>query len=101
MVTVNKYNIGDLVRATGIFTDSDGTQVDPTTVTVYVKDPSSNVSELVYGVDTDVIKSDTGAYYYDITIDEAGNWYYRWKGVGAAVAADQERFYVEPLLIST
>jgi hypothetical protein len=101
MAKSDAFNVGDLVRITGTWSDTAGTTVDPTTVTVYYKDPSSNITELVYGVDTDVVKSDTGIYYVDIDIDEPGNWYYRWKGVGVAQAADSDWFYINPVTIST
>jgi hypothetical protein len=97
----NKYYVGDLIRLSITFSDSDGTQIDPDAVTCYHQDPSSNIAELVYGVDTDVIKSDTGAYYVDVSVDESGNWYYRWKGVGTLDAATQGRFHVRELNIST
>lgn len=97
----NTYDVGDLVRVSGSFTDSDGTAVDPTTLTVYYKDPSGNVSELVNGTDTDVVKSATGNYYTDISIDEVGRWYYRFKGTGSAQAAGETFFLVRKLNIST
>jgi hypothetical protein len=101
MAKGDDFNVGDLVRITGTFSDSAGTNVDPTTITVYYKDPSSNITELVYGVDSDVVQSDTGIYYVDISIDESGNWYYRWKGTGSNQAADSDWFYINPLTIST
>lgn len=97
----NTYDVGDLVRVTGTFTDSDGTAVDPTTVTVYHKDPSGNITEWVYLTDTDVVQDTNGTYYADIDIDESGRWYYRFKGTGSGQAAGETYFQVRTLYIST
>lgn len=97
----NTHDIGDLVKITAAFADTDGAAVDPTAVTCYYKDPSGNISELVYGVDTDVVKSDTGSYYTTIAVDESGSWYYRWKGTGAVIAAAEDWFSVRQLEVST
>lgn len=97
----NEYSVGTLVRVTGTFTDTDGTAQDPTALTVYYKDPSANITELVYLTDTDVVKDATGIYHVDIDIDESGKWFYRFKGTGSAQAADEYWFTVERLNIST
>lgn len=91
-----KIDIGDQVRMRVQFTDPNNVDaaIDPTTVTLKHKDPSGNVTTLVYGTDVEVIKESTGTYYADITIDEAGQWSYKWFGTGAAVAAEEEGFYV-------
>lgn len=99
---VNQYNVGSQVRITGTFTNPNASDdpVDPTTITIYYKDPSGNITELS-GTDSDVTNSSTGVYYTDITIDESGTWIYRFVGTGAAVAADEGYFLVEDLFIDT
>lgn len=97
----NTYDVGDLIRVTATFTDSDGTAADPTAVTVYYKDPGGNISELVYGTDTDVVQDSTGVYHCDIDIDESGKWFYRFKGTGTVQAADEYWFTIDRLNIST
>ena len=69
------YDIGDVVRVTGTFTDADGVATDPTTVTGKYKDPSDNET-----TDSSPTNSATGVYYFDIEIDEAGSWKYRLEG---------------------
>ena len=95
----NTYDVGDLVKVTGTFTDSDGNAVDPTALTVYYKDPSGNISELVYLTDTDVVKASTGVY--TANVDVSGRWYYRFKGTGSAQAAGETFFMARDLNIST
>lgn len=88
----NSYDINDLPRTTATFTVS-GVATDPTTVTLKVKDPSGNTDTYTYAL-SQITKSSTGVYYKNIPIDEAGDWWYRWEGAGAVVAAYEGYFRV-------
>lgn len=84
------YDIGDLVTLTATLTNTAGTLSDPTSVTLTVRKPdgsSSTVSNT---------RSSTGVYTADVTIDQAGEWNYRWEGTGALVVAEEGQFYVRP-----
>lgn len=89
----NAYDVGDLVRCTGTFTDADGTATDPDTVVFKVKDPSANTTSYTYDTDAEVIKSATGVYYVDVDLDEAGTWWYRFEATGAGQSAAEDNFY--------
>lgn len=91
---MNTYDVGDNIRCVGTFTQSDGTAIDPSTVTFKHKDPSGNVTTLVYGVDVEVVKSATGIYYIDIDIDESGRWNWRVASTGTGQAAGERAFDV-------
>ena len=90
----NTYDVGDLARVTGTFTNSAGTAVDPTVVKLSYKDPSENITTLTYGTDASVIKSATGVYYCDVSIDEAGVWWFRWWATGTGQSASESWFDV-------
>lgn len=79
----NTYDVGDLVRVTGTFTDADGAATDPDVVRIKYQDPSGNDTTDLYGTNN-TVKSATGVYYLDIDIDEAGTWYYRVEGETSA-----------------
>ncbi len=81
----NTYEVGDLVRITGTWTDSASSAVDPTTVLAEHTDPSGNNTALTVG--GGITKDSTGIYYYDIDVDEAGTWIYRFYGQGGGAAA--------------
>lgn len=81
------FDVGDLVRADVTFTNSAGNVADPTTVSVIYTSPSGTTTTKTYITDSEVVKDSTGKYHIDITIDEAGMWYYRWEGTGTLVAA--------------
>lgn len=88
----NTYDVGDRVKIQGSFTDANGTAADPTAVAVKVRDPSGNVSTYTYAL-SQVTKQETGVYYMYVTIDEAGEWWYRFEGTGAVIAADEMHFW--------
>jgi len=91
----NTYDIGDLVKVTGTWTDSDDAALDPTAVFLVYKDPSGNVCDaLQYGVGAEITKASTGVYTCNISIDEAGSWYYRWYSTGTGQAAQEGYFSV-------
>jgi hypothetical protein len=93
----NTYGIGNGVRVSVKFRAvQTGAYVDPTTVTVLVKDPSLNVVPWVYGVDAEVQKTATGLYFFVVDADEAGVWEYRWEGTGVNQAASEGSFTVTP-----
>ena len=90
---MNSYVQGQLVRIWLRFKNASGTLTDPTTVTVKVEDPSGNTDTYTYAL-SQVIKDSTGVFYYDVTVDEKGVWYYRGVGTGTIVAAGQDKFTV-------
>lgn len=89
------YQVGDLVRATGTFTNAAGTVTDPAAVLAQYRDPSSNTASLTYGVDAALVKDSTGVYHVDIDADEVGWWHYRFYSTGSGQAASAPvAFYV-------
>ena len=90
----NHYEIGQIVRMTGTFTDSDGNAQDPTEVYLDLLEPDETASTLQYGVDAGMTKSATGIYYFDQAIDQDGFWYYRWYSTGTGEASDESYFRV-------
>ena len=93
------YDVGDSSVLTATFTVS-GTNTDPTTVTLYVNDPSGNVSTYTYSGAT-ITKSATGIYTKTIDLDEAGTWLYRWETTGTAKAAEEGSLSVQKQVTAT
>ena len=91
------YDVGDAIRLSAVFYDEDGAAVDPTTVTLKVKDLVPATTSYVYLTDAEVIKDRVGHYHADLVITGAGDgyWHFRWEGTGAAVAAVEEKFKVD------
>lgn len=90
------YQVGDLVRATGTFTNAAGTATNPDAVLCEYRDPSGNLTDFEYGVDAELVRDSTGVYYVDIDADEAGWWHYRFWSTGTGqAAAEPSRFHVQ------
>jgi hypothetical protein len=94
---VSYYDLGDLVKVSGAFTDADDVAQDPAAVYVQIKTPAGTVTSYQYGVDADVVKAGTGSYYINVDADEVGLWDYRWYSTGSGQAADEGQFRVGTL----
>lgn len=91
---MNTYDIGDQVRLSVAFTDSDGVAVDPTVITLKYSNPGGTVTTLVYETDAAVTRDATGEFYADIVPTTAGIWRYRWYSSGTVTAAAEGSFSV-------
>ena len=89
----NVYAKDSLVRISTEFTVS-GADSDPTTVKCFYKDPNNVVTTLTYGVGNTVVRDAVGKYHVDISATIAGNWWYRFEGTGAVVAANEGEFVI-------
>jgi hypothetical protein len=88
----NSYLKGQVIRCSAAFKDNSmGAYVDPAVVIFRELDPSHNAASHSYGVDPDVVKVSTGQYYYDLLLDEAGEWHYRWECSGIYQGAAEAR----------
>lgn len=93
----NEYDIGDVVRISGTFTSTGGAFIDPTTVTVWVKAPSSTVY-----VTTAPTNPSTGVHYVDYTPASTGVYLYRIYSTGTVITAEEGLFRVRtPFVAST
>ncbi len=97
----NVYDIGDLVKVAGAFTDVDDQDVDPTTVTFKFTDPSGNTTTYIYETDDELVQDSKGHYHANVSIDEAGTWFYRWESTGTGQAAEEGHFVVRRSNIAT
>lgn len=92
------YDVGDLVLATGTFTDIGGNPVDPSAVFFSVRDPSANLDTYQYGVDPEVTRSGAGVYSIQVDVDEPGRWKVRCYSTGTGQAADRTSFIGDPVI---
>lgn len=97
-MTINVYQRGDLPRIASVFRNSGGAATDPTGVSFKYAKPSGTVTTLVYPTDAALVKDSTGNYHVDLSLTEAGEWYYRWEATGAVQAAELGQFTVEASL---
>lgn len=91
----NLYDVGDLVRCTGIFTNAAGAAIDPAGVIARIKKPDNTIVLYTYGIDTNLIRASTGSYYVDVSALPWGHWHYRFEGVGSGQSAHEALFFVQ------
>lgn len=92
----NHYTLGQLVRVTGTFKDSDEVVQDPDNVYFSYKAPSdTTATTYTYDVDAELVKDSTGVYHVDIDANEVGTWPYRFFSTGNGQASEECRFIVQ------
>lgn len=92
---MNAYEVGDLVRITGTFTNEAGAAADPTAVSLLVKlRYVIGATATTYTYPTNITKDSTGVYHVDFAPTTEGIWDYRWIGTGAVTAACEGAFNV-------
>jgi PKD repeat protein len=89
-------DVGDVAYIVCTFTNAGGTLVAPTTITLYLQQPSGSVGTYT-AASGSVASPATGTYTFNGTATEAGYWDVRWVGDGAAVAAQQGRYFVRSI----
>lgn len=93
--TINQYDVGDAVRCTSTFADTNGTATDPDNLFFQWRTPDGTLTTKEYGVDAEVLKVSTGVYACDLNIDADGTWQYRFYGVaddGDFQGSDKHQF---------
>ncbi len=79
---------GTVLRISVTFTDDTGTAVNPTTVKFKTRDPRGTERTYTYGVDAALQNNGVGIYFFDVTPDQHGRWFYRWEATGQTMAKE-------------
>lgn len=92
---MNMYQIDTQIQLNGKFYNvAANVPADPTTTTLYVEDPSGNVTE--YGPGTPIVRTSVGVYYMLFVPSGPGEWTYQWQGTGAVIATSPAtKFFVK------
>ena len=90
------YDVGDLLRVSGAFTDAAGTAIDPTTVLFKYKVPAGTITTLTYGVDGALVKDSVGNYHVDLNMSVSGIFYFKFYSTGTGQAAAEANVTVNP-----
>lgn len=84
---MSNFDIGNIVRLSVAFTDSNNAPVDPGAISLNIRP----ISTYTY-VDNDIIRDGAGLYHYDYTPSAPGLYYYRYIGTDGATAASDGQF---------
>lgn len=94
MMRPGRIFINTEVRLTANFTDDDGVDADPETVTFTAKSPSGDAVTYTYLTDDNLGRLDAGDFYCDITPNESGRWFWRWVATGAGTTVGTEGNFI-------
>lgn len=101
------YDIGDIVRVAGTFTDTGGTVADPTTVQFLYDTPTSTAAtgytrtSTSTGVVNSIYRDSTGVYHAYVTCTGQGLYETRFTSTGAVTASGEGWFSVRSRRVST
>lgn len=102
------YDIGDVVRITGTFTDTGGTYGDPTTVNFLYDTPDTAGSPTTAtrpGTSTGnvngIVRASSGVFYYDILTTGEGLYEARFTSTGTLQTSGEAWFSVRPQRVTT
>ena len=101
------YDIGDVVRAIGTFTDTGGNVGDPTTVNFLIDTPTSTAPSTFTRTSTStgavgsINKETTGVYFYDFTATGKGLYEWRFTSTGTLAASGESWASVRPRRVTT
>jgi len=93
-VSGNVYQVETQIQINGTFVNaSTGAPVDPSTINLFVEDPTGDVTEYTTPA---VVKVSVGVYYYQLTVSLPGTWTYKWQGTGTVIATSPDTsFFVQ------
>lgn len=89
----NTYDLGNVIRLSVVFTQLGGAPIDPTAVQLNVRPYGGDIQTFTYALNQ-ITRTGVGAYYCDFTPTTPGQYFYRFSGTGAAVAAGDGQFNV-------
>lgn len=86
--------LGSVVRLSLHVASQAGDELDPGSLTFFLKQPDGSVVEYTYGADPELTRDSAGDYHVDWLTAQPGTHTYRFVGTGNYAGADEERFRV-------
>jgi hypothetical protein len=99
---MNEYQVDTQIQLNGTFYNV-GLNVlaDPSTISLFIEDPSVNVTEYTLGVNP-IVKTGVGTYFMLFVPPSPGEWTYQWQGTGNVIATSRPtRFFVRASALIT
>jgi len=85
-----KYEIDTEIQINGEFINSlTGVYIDPTSITLFVLDPSGATSNYTWPSAT-IVRDSLGHFHQQITPSKSGTWTYKWQATGAAICTSPD-----------
>lgn len=93
MSSSETYIPGDVARIWLTAADIAGDATDPSVLTIEVKPPRADI---VVPPAINIIRDSAGLYHFDLQLDKAGTWYWRWTTGAPATGAAEGQITVQP-----
>ncbi len=88
---MSNFIVGDVARLSVAIADIAGTPSDPSSLSLVVQSPGGTTTY------TDaIVKDSVGNYHFDLPLDYAGSYGYRWQSVGTNRGAIEGGVFVSP-----
>ena len=88
---MSNFIVGDVARLSVSILDVAGVPSDPTSLSLVVQSPGGTTTY------TDaIVKDSVGNYHFDLPLDYAGSYGYRWQSVGTNRGAIEGGVFVSP-----
>ena len=88
------YDVGDRRKLSVDITDENGSAADPSDVTFLMSDPDGIVTAYEYDIDSELVRTGTGAYHVEWDCLTPGNHVWRIEASGSVAAAEEAFFHV-------
>ncbi len=101
------YDIGDVVRAIGTFTDTGGTVGDPSSVNFLIDTPTSTAPTTFTRTSTatgsvgSISKETTGVYFHEFNATGRGLYEWRFTTTGTLAASGESWASIRPRRVTT
>jgi hypothetical protein len=93
--SMERVEVGDMLRVDATFADLSGAPSDPTTVILKARKPDGTVFE----PPVNHPQPGSGYYYADIILDQPGWWDFEWITTGSLTLVEGTSVYVEQPII--
>ena len=88
---MSNFIVGDVARLSVSILDVAGVPSDPTSLSLVVQSPGGTTTY------TDaIVKDSVGNYHFDLPLDYAGSYGYRWQSLGANQGVIEGGIFVNP-----
>ncbi|HEX5082339.1 MAG TPA: hypothetical protein VFY40_09845 [Blastocatellia bacterium] len=92
---MNTYERGQTVTLRIVWKDAAGALVDPSALTVQIKDPLGVATQFTFGTDEELIRDSQGNYHIDRDPSLQGRYNAKWQGTsGAKTGIVKDEFLV-------
>jgi len=89
---MGNFIVGDVARISLEIRNTAGTLADPSSLAFYAKAPNLAVIDR----SSEIVRDDAGLYHFDLQLDSAGSYGYRWQSTGENQGVEEGTIYVYP-----